>query len=108
MKRLLLLCVLFAGAALAANPPAYITAGEIRCGATRRGEDVQIWCYTGLVFSVDTFVSNSLYRLHVWGVINKKIDHNGDLMEWTFTRGSDDVMHYSGYSNGVAVTPGEL
>ena len=108
MKRLLLAYALAAASLLAANPPAYISGDYMRCGATRRGESVQMWCYTGLVFTADTYIWNSIFRVRIWDVVVRRAEYSTDVIEWTITRGSDDVMHYSVVANGVEHREGPL
>jgi hypothetical protein len=108
--RLALLLLIAAGVLSAANPPAYISAGVMRCGATRRGAtDVQIWCYTGLVFSATTYLRNLLISVPIGSVAIDRLEYNGtDTIEWTLTQGSDGVMNYSVTANGSVPVTGEL
>lgn len=104
---------------LAANPPVYISAGPMRCGAVRRGpEDVQIWCYTGLVFSAGTSMGNYLLPVRLEGKSILRREYAQGLIiniiEWTFTQGFDNngvstgVLRYYVTATGAEPQTGEL
>jgi hypothetical protein len=102
MRRLLLISILSAGTMLAANPPpfAYIKAGPMLCGAIRRGEQVQVWCYTGLSYTAATALENAITSVRIGNVTTRILKYGPDTIRWTFTRGTDDVMNYSVTANG--------
>jgi hypothetical protein len=108
MKRLLV-GLLWAGAIMAANPPVYESAGAMRCGVIQRSPGtVQEWCYTGLVYSTDTAIINGILYVRVGDVFTSRRDYKTDVLEWTYTRGSDGIIYYSVTSNGVETKTGAL
>jgi hypothetical protein len=89
--------------------PVYVTAGAVRCGAVRRGADqVQIWCWTGLVFSTATSQGNAIFPVPLEGTtVDTQKFLSGDTIEWTFTRSAISIA-YTVTGNGSPVKAGSL
>lgn len=107
MRTVVLMLLVALGLLWSANPPAYITAGAVRCGATRRGaEQVQVWCWSGLVYDATTAKSNSVFYVPMNGSAVENYNYEGDTITWEFTL--SDKMRYTVTGNGSPVVAGEL
>ena len=59
MKLLIIALLCFVSATAATHTPVYITSGEMRCGMILRDPNqIQIWCWSGIVWAQETAILN--------------------------------------------------
>ena len=106
-----LLVALFLAAVLiaATAAPVYITAGAIRCGCMRRSDtEVQIWCWTGIVYSASTALSNSLFKIAPEKMTTDTYNYGPDTVKWVFMSWPDKSVTYEATANSGSPITGSL
>jgi hypothetical protein len=96
-----LLCAAFLSMLVAADPPTYINAGALRCGWTQRpNNQVQAWCFEGIVFNSETMRFNASYVLPPTGEpAIATYNYKSDVVTWKFSL-TGTVLSYEVAVNG--------